>query len=88
MNCLLNKETIDVLERQMTFEALSIDNVHQRVYSSFDGRIYASINTETKNVTLVAYSWDKVREFPTIKSAAKWLIEEHVEYHKKLKFDK
>ena len=87
-NCLLNKDTINALERQMTFEALSLDNVHQRVYSSFDGRIYATRNEETKSVTLAAYSWDKVREFPTIKSAAKWLIQEHIEYHKRLKFDK
>lgn len=88
MNFLVNKETIAALERQMAFESLSIDKVYQRVYSSFDGRIYATRDDNEKKVILIAYSWDKAKEFSSIKHAAKWLIEEHIEYHKKLKFDK
>lgn len=88
MNWLGNKETFAEFEPQMTYESLYKDNVTERVYSSFDGRIYATRDDNNKIVVLNAYSWDKVKEFPSIKSAAKWLIQEHIKYHLLLKFDK
>lgn len=87
MNCLLNKETIEKLEDQMTFESMVIDKVYERVYSAFDGRIVATLNYSTMNVVLTAYSWDGSKTFDSIKKAAKWLIKEHVEYHKIFSFD-
>lgn len=85
MNTLVNKQTILVLEAQMTYESLLQDNVIERVYSSFDGRIYARLNHEQKAVVLTAISFDKVKVCGSIREAAKFLILESIRQKKNWK---
>lgn len=87
MNTLVNKQTILKLEAQMTYESMLQDNVVERVYSSFDGRIYARLDQGQKAVVLTAISWDKVQVCGSIREAAKFLIKESIEQKKDWHFD-
>jgi len=82
MNTLVNKKTIEKLEGQMTFASMVNDNVSERVYSSFDGRIVATLDHDNASVKLTAISWDRVVVCTSIKEAAKLLIKDSIEQKK------
>ncbi len=78
MNCLFNKETIKALETQMSYETMIAEQVYQRVYSEFDGRLYAILDKESKKVNYIAYSWHSSQCFDNVVDAAKWLTKVYI----------
>lgn len=77
INCLSNKKVVSILEHQMSFDVMKKENIYERVYSSFDGRIYATL--EENRVRLQAFSWKNHQEFDTIQEASKWLLKKALE---------